>query len=145
LNTREALAFVETHGIVLVSAKSRRAATLVDAIAGEAIRGSWWAHPRAREIYSILSEVCESDDVLMFRLVDDKVTLVHRRLWPSLVALADELGEKRLAAVSQEHTESGKHRALRVPYPQWVPADVARLAKKVSREAARASLAVLLE
>ena len=144
VNTREALAFVEQHGIVLVSGKSKKVPTLVDALAGEPVKGSWWSHPRARAIFAILSEVVDSGEVRMFRLVDDKVTMVHRRLWPALVALADEVGERRLTAVSQEHTRSGKHEAVRVRFPEWVPSDTAAAAKKLSRDAARAALAVLL-
>jgi len=144
VNAREALDFVERQGIVLVSGKSRRVFTLVEALAGEPVKGSWWSHPQARRIFAALSEVVESPDVKMFRLVDDKVTLVHRRLWPALVALADEVGKRRLTSVAQEHTQSGKHRSVRVPFPKWVPKDVAAVAKRISREAAREALAVLL-
>ena len=46
----DALAFIDTHGVVLASAKGP-APRLIDAIAGEAIAGNWWIHPRAGEIY----------------------------------------------------------------------------------------------
>ena len=39
---REALAFVERHGAVLLSARGA-APSLAEWIAGEPIRGSWWA------------------------------------------------------------------------------------------------------
>lgn len=145
MNAREALRFVEQHGIVLVSGKSKKVPTLVDALAGEPVKGSWWSHPRARAIFAVLSDVTDSGEVQMFRLVDDKVTMVHRRLWPALVAIADEVGKRRLTAVSQEHTKSGRHEALHVPFPNWVPRDTAAAAKKLTREAARAALAVLLD
>jgi len=144
VDTPQALGFVKKHGIVLVSAKSTRLPTLVDAIAGEPIRGSWWSHPRAHAIFRVLSELADSPDVRTFRLVDAKVTMVHRRLWPELVALADEVGKRRLASVSQEHTPSGRHQSVRVHFPKWVPPDVAAAAAKVSRDAARKALAVLL-
>jgi hypothetical protein len=144
VNAPEALEFMERHGIVLVSAKSKSVPTLVDAIAGEPVTGSWWAHPRARALFEVLSDVVDSGEVQMFRLVDDKVTMVHRRLWPALVALADEVGKRKLTAVSQEHTRTGAHKSVRVPFPQWVPKDVVAAAKKVSRDAARDALAVLL-
>lgn len=144
MNTREALEFVEKHGIVLVSGKSRRVPTLVDAIAGEPVKGSWWSHPRSRAIFGILSDVVDSGEVQMFRLVDDKVTIVHRRLWPALVAIADEVGKRRLTAVSQEHTRKGTHQSVRVRFPNWVPKETAAAAKKLSRDAAREALAVLL-
>lgn len=138
-----ALAFVERHGVVLVSGRSQGVPTLVDELAGGRVQGSWWSHPRARAIFAVLSDVTDSGEVLMFRLVDDKVTLVHRRLWPALVALADEIGKRRLTSVSQEHTRTGAHRSVRVPFPKWVPEDVAAAARRTSRASARAALAVL--
>ena len=76
----EALAFVG-HGVVLV----RRAPFLAaEAIVGEPIKGSWWAHPQSHHIFAVLTAVTESEQVLVCRLVDGKVTLVHRRLWPRL-------------------------------------------------------------
>jgi hypothetical protein len=51
------------------------------------------------------------------------VTLVHRRLWPALVRLADRFPPERLAAVDEVHTASGAHRTVEVPFPDWVPAD----------------------
>jgi hypothetical protein len=34
-----------------------------------------------------------------FRLVEGKITFVHRRLWPALVRLAAVVGEERLTAI----------------------------------------------
>ena len=62
--------------------------------------------------------------MVRLKLVDGKVTLVHRRIWPALVRLADQLGASRLAALHQEHTSSGAHRSTSTPFPDWVPADV---------------------
>ena len=57
------------------------------------------------------------------RLVDGKVTLVHRRLWPALVRVADRFPAERLAAVDEEHTATGAHRTVEIPFPEWVPDD----------------------
>jgi hypothetical protein len=135
----EALAFVEEHGVVLVSARGP-APRLVEAIAGEPIRGSWWAHPRAHRIYGVLEAVYDSRDVLVCRLIDRKVTLIHRRLWPALVRLAGRLGRKRLAAVREEHTPSGRHRTVETPFPRWVPAAIREAAKRLSEADAVAAL-----
>lgn len=70
--------------------------------------------------------------------------MVHRRLWPALVALAAEIGKRRLTALGEEHTKSGAHRSTRVPFPKWVPKDVAQAAKKIGLEEARAAVAILL-
>ena len=77
-----ALAFIERHGVVLASARGA-APRLIDAIAGETIVGNWWSHPKANAIYAVLERASGSPDVLPCRLVDGKVTLVHRRLWPA--------------------------------------------------------------
>ena len=122
-----ALAFIEAHGVVLASARGA-APRLIDAIAGEAIVGNWWSHPKANAIYDVLERASASPDVLPCRLVDGKVTLVHRRLWPALVRLSDRFAPERIAQVRNEHTASGRHVAQQVPFPEWVPGDIARAA-----------------
>ena len=133
----EALAFVRQHGVVLVSAKGA-APRLTEAIVGEAIKGSWWAHPKSRHIYSILGAVTESDQVLVCRLIGGKITLVHRRLWPFLVRLAKRFGPEQLARVREEHTSSGRHASHAVPFPQWVPPEVLAQADAVDEQQALA-------
>jgi len=135
----EALAFVRRHGVVLVSAKGT-APRLTEAIAGESITGSWWAHPKSHHIFSILGAVTDSDQVLVCRLVGGKITLVHRRLWPSLIRLARCFAPEQLAQVREEHTPSGRHVSRVVPFPDWVPADVSAQAGAVEEHQALAAL-----
>ena len=135
----EALAFVRRHGVVLASAKGT-APRLTEAIAGESITGSWWAHPKSHHIFSILGAVTDSDQVLVCRLVGGKITLVHRRLWPSLVRLAKCFTPEQLAQVREEHTPSGRHVSRLVPFPDWVPADVSAQAGAVEEQQALAAL-----
>lgn len=136
---REALAFVRRHGIVLTAARGPLP-SLAEAVAGAPIRGSWWAHPRARRIYLLLEAARASDRVLVCRLVQGKLTLVHRRLWPALVRLAPRLPKAGLAAVREEHTAGGRHRVLRTPFPAWVPEAVLRKGRGMSESAARSLL-----
>jgi hypothetical protein len=135
----DALKFVEQHGIVLASAKGP-VPSLAEAIAGGTIRGSWWGHKKRAEIFDALNAAADSSDVLCFRLVDRKLTFVHRRLWPALVRLADTLGKDRLAAIKQEHTDTGAHRNVSTPYPRWVPPKVRSAAKALSPAQARSQL-----
>ncbi len=125
------LAYIEEHGVVLATAKGP-VPTLAHEIAGGPIRGSWWGHPKGRAIFRALEAVTDSPDVLCFRLVDGKITLVHRRLWPALARLATRLGPDAVAAIRQEHTDSGAHRNVLTPYPAWVPRDVAATARAMS-------------
>ena len=136
----DALAFVETHGVVLASAKGP-APRLIDAIAGEPIAGNWWSHPRANEIYRVLSAASDSESVLVCRLVGGKITLVHRRLWPALVRLADRFSPGQICQVRNEHTASGHHVGHEVAFPGWVPRDVLEQARDLSEADAVASLA----
>jgi hypothetical protein len=126
-----ALAFVERHGVVLVSAKGP-APRLIDAIAGERINGNWWCHSRSSEIYNVVAEVSEADQVLVCRLVNGKLTLVHERLWPALARLANRVAPERIARVSEQHTASGRHVVHEAPFPAWVPPSVLRQARKMS-------------
>jgi len=143
MNPREALAFVRRHGIVLQAARGP-VPSLAEAIAGGPIRGSWWGHPKGRLIYSATQAICDSPDVLVCKLIDGKVTYVHRRLWPALIKLASHFRKEQLAMVWEEHTKSGKHVSKRKPFPMWVPKEVVKEAKILSVEDAEKLLAPLL-
>ena len=140
---KEALDFVKRHGAVLESAKGT-IPSLAHAIAGEPIRGSWWGHPKGNQIYMLLNEVCDSPDIVRCRLVDGKITLVHRRLWPALVKMASSFDADRLSAVREEHTATGAHRMTTVKFPEWVPADARAAAKRISVTDATDQLGLLL-
>lgn len=135
------LAFVERHGVVLASARGP-VPSVAEAVAGQPIVGSWWAHPRGKAIFAALSEIDDADDVRCFKLVDGKVTFVHRRMWPALARLASDgvLAAPRVASIQQEHMPTGEHRNLVTPFPDWVPDEVARAAAALTIEDARAQL-----
>jgi hypothetical protein len=131
-----ALGFVEEHGVILESGHGP-VPSLVEAIAGEAIRGTWWGHPKGRAIFRATRAVRDSADVLVCRLLGGKITYIHRRLWPALVRLADEIGPMRLDAIREEHTQSGAHKLVTIAFPRWVPSEVTKAAEKLSEAEAR--------
>jgi hypothetical protein len=135
----EALDFVQRHGVVLVSAKGG-APTLTEAIAGEAIKGSWWGHPQGKRIFRILEQVSNHPDIAACRLAGDKLTLVHRRLWPALAAAAPLIAPQRLARVTQVHTASGRHENRETPFAEWLPADAAHAAATMTLDQAVTAL-----
>jgi len=135
----EAIGIVRKHGVVLASAKGP-VPRLADIIAGESIKGSWWAHPKSHEIFAIFQEVGESPDILICRLVNEKVTFVHRRLWPALVRVAHRFQANQLAQVHQEHTPSGHHVSRELSYPKWVPPEVVEEAQRLSEQEACSAL-----
>jgi hypothetical protein len=131
MTPRQALAFVKRHGVVLQAARGP-VPSLAEAVAGARIRGSWWGHPKGHEIFRAADAVSASDDVLVCKLVDGKITYVHRRLWPALVRLAPRFRRAQLAKVWDEHTRTGAHRSRTTAFPDWVPADVLRAAERLS-------------
>lgn len=58
-------------------------------VAGEAIRGSWWSHPRAHAIYDVCVALGEREDLVSVKLLKGKVTHVARTLWPALVTIGE--------------------------------------------------------
>src|SRR5256886_15484030 len=87
MTSRQALAFIRQHGVVLEAAYGP-VPSLAEAIAGERVQGSWWSHRKGHEIFTVTRAVRDSDEVLVCRLIKNKVTFVHRRLWPPPVRAA---------------------------------------------------------
>jgi hypothetical protein len=85
-----------------------------------------------------------SPDVLVCRLVDGKITYVHRRIWPALVSFAGRFSRERLAALNEVHTPAGKHKVLSIPFPDWVPQEVLRAAQELTEKEAASQLAPVL-
>lgn len=135
----QAMTFIREHGMVLAAARGP-VPRMAEVIAGEPIKGSWWAHSKGRQIFAVFQQLAESPDILVCRFVDGKVTFVHRRLWPALVRLADRFEPARIAQVHEEHTAKGHHVSHDVPFPHWVPADVLEEAGRLSVEQALAML-----
>jgi phosphoketolase len=139
MDAQAALAFVREHGVVLASARGP-VPTLTHAIAGEAIKGSWWGHPQGKHIFAVMNAVNEDPDILVCRLLANKITLVHRRLWPALAACAAAFDPACLARVAQEHSARGHHENMETPFPDWLPAGVMEEANRLDRDAALAAL-----
>ena len=139
MNLQEATTFVCERGIVLESARGP-VPSLAEAITGEPIKGNWWSHPRAKEIFRITRALRASDAVLVCRLLESKVTFVHQRLWPALVRVGSQFPPERLAQLHERHNAPGEHVLEEVPFPAWVPADAAALAKLLNEDAAWATL-----
>ena len=139
MTATEAISFIKEHGVVLASAKGP-VPRLTEAIVNGPIRGSWWAHAESHHIFAILQAVTDSKDILVCRLVNGKVTFIHRRLWPALVRVAKRFPSAQISQVHEEHTASGQHIIREVPYPDWVPRAVVERAKGLSEKQALDSL-----
>ena len=91
-------------------------------VAGERVRGSWWAHPRAQEIFQVYDALEDHPDVLILKLISRKVTYIHRTLWPQIVAVGrarepwqmkdlSAAAKRLLAAVDKVPVEPGRDKA----------------------------------
>src|ERR1700687_2041092 len=142
MNAKQALAWVKECGIAVESARAS-VPSLAQAVAGQPLKGSWWAHPKGNEIFRLSRAIRSSPDVLVCRLVNGKITYIHRRLWPALVRSAVRFSKQGLAAVRETPTPAGKHKLLVTPFPKWVPNEILRAAQKLSEKEAASQLAFL--
>jgi hypothetical protein len=140
----QARQFVETNGIVLESGRGP-VPSLAAAVAGEPIHGSWWAHPQRRNIFRCSRAIRDAADFLVCRLVNGKITYVHRRLWPALARLARRFAPDRLTAIREVHTPSGGHEVRETAFANWLPDEVRSAAERLTDDEANCLLRVVLE
>jgi hypothetical protein len=141
--TSELSELLEANGVLLESAKGP-VANVAEIVAGEPITGSWWAHPASHEIFEAINRLADSPDVARMRLVNNKITLVHRRLWPALLRLAARFDDTALLVVTQEHTPTGAHRSSTSPLNEWVSPEILDAAARLNEADATEMLPPLL-
>jgi hypothetical protein len=78
--------YLARHGLLMKADPKLPSVTTM--IAGEPVKGSWWAHPLAHTIFFALRDLADHADVLLLKLAAGKDTFVHRRLWPEITAIA---------------------------------------------------------
>lgn len=83
--------------------------SIVEALTGGPIRGSWWSHNRAHEIFDVSTYLSEHDQVLTLKLVEKRVTFVHARLWPAVLGVVGNPSWRRRA---REDLSRGASRLL---------------------------------
>jgi len=101
--TSNILDALSNAGLLLI--QDKRIANVVTLLTGESFSKSWWSHPKGRLIFAVVTDLSEHRDVLFSKLLNGKVTLVHRRLWPAFLstALANEPWQTRgLSARGQQ-------------------------------------------
>lgn len=79
------LSVLAAKGLLLTQDKALP--NVVGILTGESLRTSWWSHSKSHLIFSVLSELAEHPDVLFTKLLYRKDTLVHRSLWPAVLAM----------------------------------------------------------
>jgi len=144
MTLRQAMDFIRYHGVVLQSAKGLEP-SLAAQIVGGPIHGSWWSHPKGHEIYALIQKIHKSKVVLICTLANDKITYLHRRLWPAFVRMAKDFPAHALDMAVQVHLPSGQHQRQDVPFPAWVPETVQDAARQLSIRDASAEIEVWLQ
>lgn len=141
---QDAIRFIRYHGVVLESANGQEP-TLAERIAGEPIRGSWWAHPKGQQIFDATRKARASRVVLVCGLASGRITYIHRRLWPHFVRLAHRFPGGALDQIHELHSASGRHKREVVKFPSWVPAETARQARLLSESEAKREIETWVE
>jgi len=136
---RRALSLVEKTGVALESGRGP-VPNLIDAIAGAPVTGQWSDHPQGKLMTELVRSVRQSPDVLVCKLVQNRATLVHRRLWPALVRLAPVKGAKILDRIRDEPQPDGTVKETLLPYPAWVTLQIKEAARAMSEQEARIRL-----
>lgn len=81
-----------------------------------------------------------SEEILVCRLVEGKVTYVHQRLWPAIFRLQASFENENLGAIQEIHTSSGKHQVSVTPFPDWVPVSAKEKAERLTISEATSKL-----
>jgi hypothetical protein len=128
------MAVLEREGMLLLS--DQTLPSLTGLVVAEPIRGSWWGHPRGNQIYHLLNELADHPEVLLVKLISAKVTFVHQRLWPAIVAIGQSRARWQLdgltpAATYLLHQVDESGRLEWDDIPPFLPPDNRRAAESV--------------
>lgn len=82
---RKVLRQIRARGLMLHH--GREFPSITSLVCGEPISGSWWSHPKADLIYWVMDEIEDSAEVTEAKLINGKVTAVHRTWWSALQAI----------------------------------------------------------
>jgi|GEM_PF-1662688 len=89
---------------VVTEVPAQGTASLVEAVAGGPVSGSWRSHAKGRLMYRLGRMLRASRDVLAVRLVEGKVAFVDASLWPAVYRMVMEPSRRRrsLAGLSPQ-------------------------------------------
>ncbi|MQC25880.1 MAG: hypothetical protein DWG76_00305 [Chloroflexi bacterium] len=93
--------FMELKRIGLLLQTDRHFPNVTEMVVGEAVSGSWWGHSKGKQIYETLNTLFGREDVLVVKLLSGKVTLVHKALWPALLAVARERNRWQMEGLNE--------------------------------------------
>jgi hypothetical protein len=85
--------------LLLVDSSLPSVATIVSK---KKIKGSWWAHEDSHKIFTVSEMLADHPDVLVIKLLSNKVTFVHRELWQTIYSIAVARDEWQLKGLSND-------------------------------------------
>jgi hypothetical protein len=91
------------YGLLLQQDKSLP--NVVSIVTGESLKMSWWSHPLAGKIFEVLGQLSGNPDVIATKMVGGKVTFVHRRIWPEVLAVSRSMEEWQFDGLSQKELD----------------------------------------
>lgn len=97
---KDVLDRIDSTGLLLQQDKTRE--NVVRIVTGETLSTSWWNHPKAGFVFSILESVAKHPDITLSKLIQGKVTFIHRRLWPSIYTVGSSKEDWQLRTLTQD-------------------------------------------
>jgi len=85
ISVEDVLDYLGRLGVLLEA--DRNFPSITGIMVREPIKGSWWSHPMANELYLLSQRLVQHSDTIFLKLLSGKTTYVHRRLWPELIAI----------------------------------------------------------
>ena len=85
IGVEDVLDYLRKLGVLLET--DRTFPSITGIMVREPIKGSWWSHPMANDIYMLSQRLAHHSDTIFLKLLSGKTTFVHRRLWPELIAI----------------------------------------------------------
>lgn len=91
---------LSSDGLLLLSDSFLPSVTTI--VTKKRIKGSWWSHPDSQTIFSVSEMLEDHPDVLVIKLISNKVTFVHRELWQRVYSIAVARDDWQLKGLSSE-------------------------------------------
>lgn len=92
------LSQLKKFGLLLES--DPRLPSVATIITGSPLHSSWWSHPLAHTIFHVNGQLEDHPDLLVTKLIASKVTWIHKKLWPEVLAIGTAREQWQTARLS---------------------------------------------
>ena len=91
---------LSSDGLLLLADSSRPSVTTI--VTKQKIKGSWWSHPDGQTIFAVSERLEDHPDVLITKLISQKITFVHRELWQTVYSIGVAHDDWQMQRLSTE-------------------------------------------